>query len=189
MAEETKTVETTEEENQKQTEHTEEQTSLPQSQSELDSFVGRAIEKALKNNDKKWEGKVADEIKKTQKQAETYAKMTADQRKEADLSAREQKIQAREQELNHQQLLNDVTADLTDKGLPTVFAESLANLGDNEAISKAVTEIKSAWDDSIAQQLKASARQNTPQTSASPIDPNDKIDLQKMAQDVRLIKN
>ena len=54
---------------------------LPQSQSELDSIIGKAIDKALKNNDKKWAEKTEQAVADAKKEAESYAKMTQAQRK------------------------------------------------------------------------------------------------------------
>lgn len=162
---------------------------LPGSQSELDAAIGKAVDKALKNNDKKWAGKLADEVKKANQQGASYAKMTKEQQHEADLEAREQKVKQQEEALAEAQLLNDVTADLAEKGLPTVFAKPLAKIGDNEAISQAVSDIKQAWDNSVADQLKASARQTTPPSSVNVLSTDDSFNLAKVAADARIIKN
>lgn len=152
---------------------------------DFDAEVSRAVAKALANNDKKWQAK----IDAAKKEATSYAKMTKEQQKEADLKAREQALVDKEQALNRKQLLTDVTADLGAKGLPTAFAEVLVKLDDNDAIAQAVADIKAAWDESVAAQLKASARQSTPKTGRSGLDADQPIDLAKMAADARIIKN
>lgn len=166
MAEETQNVNTEGTENQQQTE---DKVELPQSQSELDSIIGKAIDKALKNNDKKWAEKTEQAVADAKKEAESYAKMTQAQRKNAEIEKREKALDEREAKLNHKALIADIQADLTDKGLPTVFADALSMLKDNEAIASATQEIKDAWDKSVNDRLKANARQKTPGTSAESI--------------------
>lgn len=142
---------------------------LPQSQSELDSIIGKAIDKALKNNDKKWAAKTEQAVAAAKKEAESYAKMTQAQRKDAEIKKREKELDEREAKLNHKALIADIQADLTDKGLPTVFADALSLLKDNEAIASATQEIADAWNKSVNDRLKANARQKTPGTSAESI--------------------
>lgn len=166
MAGETQNVNTEGTENQQQTE---DKVELPQSQSELDSIIGKAIDKALKNNDKKWAAKTEQAVADAKKEAESYAKMTQAQRKNAEIEKREKALDEREAKLNHKALIADIQADLTDKGLPTVFADALSMLKDNEAIASATQEIKDAWDKSVNERLKANARQKTPGTSAESI--------------------
>ena len=90
---------------------------LPQSQSELDSIIGKAIDKALKNNDKKWAAKTEQAVADAKKEAESYAKMTQAQRKNAEIEKREKALDEREAKLNHKALIADIQADLTEKGL------------------------------------------------------------------------
>lgn len=183
MAEETQNVNTEGTENQQQTE---DKVELPQSQSELDSIIGKAIDKALKNNDKKWAEKTEKAVADAKKEAESYAKMTQAQRKNAEMEKREKALDEREAKLNHKALIADIQADLTEKGLPTVFAESLSLLKDNETIASATQAIKDAWDKSVNDRLKANARQKTPGTSAETIHIGSS--LAEFAKENRIIK-
>lgn len=161
---------------------------LPKTQSELDSLIGKAVDKALKNNDKKWQKSQDEAIEKAKKEAESYAKMTQAQRKDAEMEKREKELDEREAKLNHKALIADIQADLTEKGLPLSFAESLASLGDNETISQAVSDIKDEWDKSVNERLKKNARQNTPPSSASAFNGSGSQVIADFARENRKIK-
>lgn len=138
---------------------------LPASQSELDSVINKSVQAALKNAKKEFDEKLEKEKEKARTNAKDYANMTEEQKKEADLQARIDKLEAKEKELNDKELLTNIKVDLQEKELPASFAEMLLTLQDNEKIKESIDIIKQQWDEQIAEAIKASARQKNPKDS------------------------
>lgn len=138
--------------------------SNPQSytQADVDRQVSKAVDKALAKREKKHQQELEDAREKARKEAESYAKLTEKEKREKQITEREKKLEARERELNLRHLQNDVEADLKEKGLPSVFAESLILLDDNEKISESIKNIKSEFDNAVKEQVKEATRQTTP---------------------------
>lgn len=138
---------------------------LPASQSELDSVINKSVQAALKNAKKEFDDKLEKEKEKARTNAKDYANMTEEQKKEADLQARIDELEAKEKELNDKELLTNIKVDLQEKELPASFAEMLLTLQDNEKIKESIDIIKQQWDEQIAEAIKASARQKNPKDS------------------------
>jgi len=100
------------------------------SQSELDSLIGKAVDKALKKNNIKWEAIIC---------------------KERDCFQKE-----REQFQTEKQLL-DIKVLLIESSLPIDFAEGLSAIGDKEELTGTIQRIKSAWDKQMQNGISCSA--------------------------------
>ena len=136
-------------------------------QSDVDSAVSKAVDKALKNQAAKLEKEKQQAIEDAKKDAAAYSKMTKQQQQDADYQKRMEKLENRERELNLKQLRTEVEGDLKEEGLPTDFAESLITLEDNEKIKESITSIKKTFDDAVNVAVKEKLRQDPPASGQS----------------------
>ena len=143
-------------------------------QSELDSQKHKAVNKALANQEKKFEQRLKEAVENARSEAESYAKLTQKEKEEKALSEREKALAEKEKEFRLRELKADVESDLKDKGLPTSFAESLIHLEDNEQISEVVNAIKEDFDIAVQEQVKEATRQSTPSGQQSDVSSNKK---------------
>ncbi|MCO6212097.1 DUF4355 domain-containing protein [Staphylococcus epidermidis] len=143
-------------------------------QSELDSQKHKAVNKALANQEKKFEQRLKEAVENARSEAESYAKLTEKEKKDKEFEKREQALAEKEKEFRLRELKADVENDLKDKGLPTSFAESLIYLEDNEQINEVVNAIKEDFDRAVQEQVKEATRQSTPSGQQSDVSSNKK---------------
>ncbi len=143
-------------------------------QSELDSQKHKAVNKALANQEKKFEQRLKEAVENARSEAESYAKLTEKEKKDKEFEKREQALAEKEKEFKLRELKSDVENDLKDKGLPTSFAESLIHLEDNEQINEVVNAIKEDFDRAVQEQVKEATRQSTPSGQQSDVSSNKK---------------
>ncbi|MGK8443958.1 capsid assembly scaffolding protein Gp46 family protein [Staphylococcus epidermidis] len=143
-------------------------------QSELDSQKHKAVNKALANQEKKFEQRLKEAVENARSEGESYAKLTQKEKEEKALSEREKALAEKEKEFRLRELKADVENDLKDKGLPTSFAESLIHLEDNEQINEVVNAIKEDFDRAVQEQVKEATRQSTPSGQRSDVSSNKK---------------
>lgn len=159
-------------------------------QSELDSQKHKAVNKALANQEKKFEQRLKEAVENARSEAESYAKLTEKEKKDKEFEKREQALAEKEKEFRLRELKADVENDLKDKGLPTSFAESLIHLEDNEQINEVVNAIKEDFDKAVQEQVKEATRQSTPYGQGS--DVSSKKETSKsfadLAKENRIIK-
>lgn len=126
-------------------------------QSEVDSQISKAVEKALNNRDKEVEKR----IKEERKEAERLAKLTEKDREKEELTQREKELEKRAAELERKELLSDAESTLRDKNLPTSFSEVL--LGDDaEKTLENINKFKETFDSAVNEAVKEKLRQDTP---------------------------
>lgn len=142
----------------------------PSSQSELDSIVNKAVQTALNNqkskSDEDFQKRVEAEIKKR----EDYAKLSETQKRDRDFEERQIKFNEEVAAFKQSQLIMEVKEDLLSKNLPVELAETFAKHGSAEEALKAVTVLERAFQDAVANAVKASARQTTPGASGTGFD-------------------
>ncbi|WP_308816238.1 capsid assembly scaffolding protein Gp46 family protein [Staphylococcus epidermidis] len=159
-------------------------------QSELDSQKHKAVNKALANQEKKFEQRLKEAVENARSEAESYAKLTEKEKKDKEFEKREQALAEKEKKFRLRELKADVENDLKDKGLPTSFAESLIHLEDNEQINEVVNAIKEDFDKAVQEQVKEATRQSTPYGQGS--DVSSKKETSKsfadLAKENRIIK-
>lgn len=131
-------------------------------QSEIDALIGKSVDTALKNNDKKWQAKLEEETAKAKTEAEEYAKMTAAEKQKAQADKERAAFEKEKAEFEKEKLLVAIKSDLQENKLPTAFADALVSIGDAEKIKEAVKELKATWDAEIAEAIKSKARQDVP---------------------------
>jgi len=106
-------------------------------------------------------------LSKAEQKGADRAKMTKDERVEADTKEREDKLNKREQALNQRDALSDTTTKLSENGLPTSFASMLNDL-DEDKRTKNVKEFKKAFSEAVHNGvLEATKGGKTPQTGGS----------------------
>lgn len=159
-------------------------------QSELDSQKHKAVNKALANQEKKFEQRLKEAVENARSEAESYAKLTEKEKKDKEFEKREQALAEKEKEFRLRELKADVENDLKDKGLPTSFAESLIHLEDNEQINEVVNAIKEDFDRAVQEQVKEATRQSTPSGQRSDVSSNKKTSdsFAEIARQNRIIK-
>ena len=159
-------------------------------QSELDSQKHKAVNKALANQEKKFEQRLKEAVENARSEAESYAMLTEKEKKDKEIEKREQALAEKEKEFKLRELKSDVESDLKEKGLPTSFAQSLIHLEDNEQINDVVNSIKEDFDKAVQEQVKEATRQSTPYGQGS--DVSSKKETSKsfadLAKENRIIK-
>ena len=159
-------------------------------QSELDSQKHKAVNKALANQEKKFEQRLKEAVENARSEAESYAKLTEKEKKDKEFEKREQALAEKEKEFKLRELKADVESDLKEKGLPTSFAQSLIHLEDNEQINEVVNAIKEDFDRAVQEQVKEATRQSTPSGQRSDVSSNKKTSdsFAELARQNRIIQ-
>lgn len=118
--------------------------------SEFDSRVSKAINTAVENAKQKWDEE---------------SKLTAEELAERALEDREKALNAKEQDIRYRESLAEVTTLLAENDLPKEFGELIVKgTNDEEDYVEVIRKLKGTWDEQLAEQLRASARQPDPRT-------------------------
>ena len=149
---------------------TEPEFKAPSSQSELDSIVNKAVQTALNNQKSKSEDDFQKRVEAEIKKREDYAKLSETQNRDRDFEERQNKFNEEVAAFKQSQLIMEVKEDLLSKNLPVELAETFAKHGSAEEALKAVTVLERAFQDAVANAVKASARQTTPGASGTGFD-------------------
>lgn len=159
MAEEVQEVETTEE--------TDKQAFT---QSELDSYTDSKISKALEKQKAKFDEQLAQAVEEGKSEGQKLAKMSAQEKADAEAQKRLDDLKAREDELNRRELTANVVDVLAEKGLPKDLAGSLVGLGDADKISNVVETIQKSIEQGINEGVNERMRQDPPTNGSSNLD-------------------
>lgn len=125
---------------------------------EFDSEVDKRIAKALETAKSKWNEEKQDEINR----AEQLAKMSAEERKEAEDKAKSEALEKREKELNMREYRYEAKHQLEENGLPDSFVDMV--LSDDPAITKNnITAVRSEFDKAIEVAVTERLKGKTPQ--------------------------
>lgn len=129
------------------------------SQSELDAYMDKHAEKALKTAREKWERESKLREEKVRTEAERLAQMTEKERQEAIEAEREKQLADREAELNRRELKANSLLELSERKLPTALIDVVV-LTDADACKKSIDAIDSAFkkavDNAVDERLKSS---------------------------------
>ncbi len=121
----------------------------------------RKLNSALEKKQKEWEAQQKKAIADALAEKERLSKLSEKEREEEQLTQREKKIAEREAEIARKELRSDAIADLTDKSLPSSFADFL--LGeDAEKTLENINNFKTAFDEAVNAKVKEKLRQDTP---------------------------
>ena len=139
-----------------ETNNTEPEFKAPATQSELDSYVNKAVQTALKNQQAKHDANINSRVEEEIKKREDYSKLSESQKRDKDFE--DQKAEFEKQV---------VQKDLVSKGLPTELAETFALHGTAEDALKAVNTLEKVFNEAVNKAVKESARQTTPNVGAT----------------------
>lgn len=136
-------------------------------QSKLDSEAEARVAKVLAKKQAEWKAQTAKELEKAKSDAEEYAKMTEQQKKDVEYQKKLDALSAKEKEINDRELLTSIKTDLQENKLPLGFAEPLLSIQDNEKIKETIDQIKKEFDEAVSERVKESLRQDTPNNGSS----------------------
>lgn len=130
-----------------------------QTQSELDSYFDKKLNKALGTAKANWEKEQSDKAKK----AKDRKNMTEEERREDDFKQREEALSAREADVTKRENRSKLASRLVDDGLPTglvdVFDDVLANEDNMNETYERVSEVfRSAVHDAVEARLAQGSR-------------------------------
>jgi hypothetical protein len=135
---------------------------LPMTQAELDAYANKVIA----SHDKKREAAIQKQIEDAKAAGAAYAKLSDEEKKNADLTAREQALADREAQIRLGELSVAIKADLEEKKLPVDMAAALIEIGNDEKIKAVVSSIKKSFDEAVTAAVNAKLRQDDPKDSA-----------------------
>lgn len=150
-----------------ETNNTESEFKAPATQSELDSYVNKAVQTALKNQQAKHDANINSRVEEEIKKREDYSKLSESQKRDKDFEDKKAEFEKQVAEFRHSQLIVEVQKDLVSKGLPTELAETFALHGTAEDALKAVNTLEKVFNEAVNKAVKESARQTTPNVGAT----------------------
>ena len=142
-------------------------------QSELDSYTDSKISKALEKQKAKFDEQLAKAVEDGKSEGQKLAKMSAQEKADAEEQERLAKLDEREQELNKRELTANVGDILTEKGLPKELANSLVGLGDADKISAVVDVVQKSIEQGVNNGVKERMRQDPPTNGGSNLNETD----------------
>lgn len=139
----------------------------PQSQSELDSIVNRAVQKALSNHKKDEESRVSEAIAKALKKEQDYSKLSAAERASKEFEDQKAEFEKQVAQFEFEKLNMAVKEDLVSKGLPVELAEMFSHAENASEALKLVGTFEKVFNDAVADKVKTTIRQNTPKAASA----------------------
>ncbi|QBO35386.1 DUF4355 domain-containing protein [Periweissella cryptocerci] len=157
-------------------------------QAEVDSLTDKKVDKAIQTALAKQQEEFASKLETEKEEAAKYAKMTAEQKKSAEMEKREQEIAERETKIALQELHGEVVADLNEQGLPIELADVFTVNGvDTETIKGAIEKVSETIKTQIAEGIKAGARQSAPKSGVNLGSKENNTSLAERASKARII--
>lgn len=155
-------------------------------QSELDSQISKAVDSALKKQQSKLESDIEKRIEDAKKETERLAKLSEKERKDEELIKREKELTERLGELERKELKADAASDLSEKGLPTSFADFLL-AEDAEKTLANINDFKTSFDEAVNQRVKEALRQDTPKLGSKKLQDTNNVSKAEMARKNRIL--
>ncbi|XJS09854.1 DUF4355 domain-containing protein [Aerococcaceae bacterium WGS1372] len=146
-----------------------------ESQSELDSHIGKAVQTALSNQQKKHQKAIDEAVQEALNREKDYSKLTEEERKKRELDDERAQFEKERADFEYQKLVNDVSADLLKEEIPVDFAPWLAVKGDIDKSLENVRIFKDKYDESVSQGVQKALRQKEPRYSGG----NTNVQLQQ----------
>ncbi|MDA9470579.1 DUF4355 domain-containing protein [Enterococcus sp. 5H] len=116
---------------------------------DFDAAVSKAVEKALENNNKKWQTKLDEQIVSAKEEAKTevekMAQMNAEQKIEYERQQRDEELNQRERTILARELKAQATTQLSEANLPLELVD-LINVSDGGTAQKSFDALKVAWE-------------------------------------------
>lgn len=160
-------------------------------QIELEKKIEAESDRKLASAKKKWEKeqetKIQEAIKTALEEKERLSKLSEKERKEEELTTREKEIADRLAEIERKELRADAIADLSDKGLPSDFADILLGK-DAETTLENINKFKKAFDEAVNEAVKVKLRQDPPPAGGGGMGSSKGTSVKDIAAESRLIK-
>lgn len=138
----------------------------PQSQSELDSIVNKAVQTALSNHKKGEEARVSEAIAKALQKEQDYSKLSAAERASKEFEDQKAEFEKQVAQFEFEKLNMAVKEDLVSKGLPVELAAMFSHAENASEALKLVGTFEKIFNDAVADKVKATIRQNTPKAAS-----------------------
>lgn len=138
----------------------------PQSQSELDSIVNKAVQTALKNQKKSEETRINEAIAKALKKEQDYSKLSAAERASKEFEDRKAEFEKQVAQFEFEKLNMAVKEDLVSKGLPVELAGMFSHAENASEALKLVGTFEKVFNDAVAEKVKTTIRQNAPKAAS-----------------------
>lgn len=139
----------------------------PQSQSELDSIVNKAVQKALNNHKKGEEKRVNEAIAKALQKEQDYSKLSAAERASKEFEDQKAEFEKQVAQFEFEKLNMAVKEDLVSKGLPVELAEMFSHAENASEALKLVGTFEKVFNDAVAEKVKATIRQSAPKAASA----------------------
>ncbi|ARU14238.1 head scaffolding protein [Streptococcus phage P7952] len=139
----------------------------PQSQSELDSIVNKAVQTALKNQKKSEETRINEAIAKALQKEQDYSKLSAAERASKEFEDQKAEFEKQVAEFELEKLNMAVKQDLVSKGLPVELADMFSHAENASEALKLVGTFEKVFNDAVAEKVKATIRQNAPKAASA----------------------
>ena len=138
----------------------------PQSQSELDSIVNKAVQTALNNHKKGEEKRVNEAIAKALQKEQDYSKLSAAERASKEFEDQKAEFEKQVAQFEFEKLNMAVKEDLVSKGLPVELAGMFSHAGNAAEALKMVGTFEKVFNDAVAEKVKTTIRQNAPKAAS-----------------------
>lgn len=153
----------------------------------IEAESDRKLASAKVKWEKEQEARTQQLIKDALAEKERLSKLSEKERKEEELSQREKDLQKRLADIERKELKADAISDLSEKGLPSDFADFLL-AEDAEKTLVNINEFKTAFDAAVNEKVKEALRQETPKAGGGSPSSNKMPSVADLAQKHRLIK-
>lgn len=158
---------------------------LEGNQAEFDRRVAKATETAIKKAREQWELETNDKLS----EAEKLARMTKEQKAEYKAQQMEKELNRLKAEKARNELAATARKMLADENIAMPDTLLTYIVGeDAEKTKAAVEDFVKLFNDAVGEELKKSARQETPREGSRAAGESEKMDIAKMAKDARIIK-
>ncbi|KRM27268.1 phage scaffold protein [Schleiferilactobacillus harbinensis DSM 16991] len=136
-------------------------------QSQLDSEADKRVAKALAKAKADYQSQL-DKVRESAKsEGEKYAKMTAQQKADAEFQAKQDALDKRQADLDRRELKANIGDSLHEKGLPAELADTLVVIGDAEKIHAVLDTVSDTIQKQVAEGIREKLQQNPPKAGAS----------------------
>ncbi|AZF91515.1 head scaffolding protein [Streptococcus phage CHPC1042] len=138
----------------------------PQSQSELDSIVNKAVQTALSNHKKGEEKRINEAIAKALQKEQDYSKLSAAERASKEFEDQKAEFEKQVAQFEFEKLNMAVKEDLVSKGLPVELAGMFSHAENASEALKLVGTFEKVFNDAVAEKVKTTIRQNAPKAAS-----------------------
>jgi Domain of unknown function (DUF4355) len=137
---------------------------LELSEKELQSEIDKAVTKALKTRDTKWEEKLQQRIEQERNEAEQLAKMSEEERLKVQFDTERKQFEEERKQFLRERLELETVKQLQTEGLPTNFSGFV--IGDTaEVTNQNIKSFKDAWISAIEKAVDERLKGSTPNSS------------------------